>query len=477
MPQCDLRPEGCGQCSRAGLSCLGYRTANELRFRDQTQIVRQKARGLQAPAAAAAPTTLRSVKQRPAFRPLHPGWDVLAKQDFFANYVFGLARSYDALGILYQSSTPPPHLVASVDAASLAFFALRQHAPSGSIFRLAAERYVAALGLVNAALADPELSLADHTLQSILLLDLYEKLVNFKQSPTAVWMRHMNGAVSLIRARGEGNLLTYVGRRLTQRLYTTLVISCAITGTRIPDEMQRLRTDLNRYFQTGEDPKWAVTSLNERVINFTCDVQAGKITCPDQIVAQAAEFDEIVVAMEAALPAPWHPRRVHARDDPLGAQATLSGGYDVYETVYFTQVRNVMRVMRLSVLQTIERHAWAQDAAARATAARSQIESCARAVCDSLPQYMLRQKPDGALAWDLDPAAQKLGGYTVFYSLYLAARASRDASLKSWAQRALELVADVGGLAMARRTADALRETRLRPWDVYAMLGSYAIAA
>ncbi|EWG35830.1 hypothetical protein FVEG_14568 [Fusarium verticillioides 7600] len=38
----DLRPECCGQCRRANISCHGYRSARDLAFRDQTRVARQK---------------------------------------------------------------------------------------------------------------------------------------------------------------------------------------------------------------------------------------------------------------------------------------------------------------------------------------------------------------------------------------------------------------------------------------------------
>ncbi|EGX91708.1 C6 transcription factor [Cordyceps militaris CM01] len=445
------------------MACLGYRTQEELRFRDQTQSVKRK---------------VQYHAQTEAYRKRKAQNDArLFQTDFFTNFVFGLARSYDALGILYQRTHPPDHLVASVDAASLAFFALRQFAPSSDLTKLATERYVAALHLVNAALADPVASLADDTLQSILLLDLYEKLFSRRQTSTRSCMKHMNGAISLIRARGEGNLQTYVGRRLTQRLYTTLVISCAISGMRIPDDMERLRVDLSRYVKVDEDPKWALTTLNEKIINFTSDVKTGKISCRERIMAHALEFYRLTTTLEDTLPPYWTPKRVFVGDDGLGRELTLTGSYDVYESLYFTQVRNVIRTAQINLLLTIEQLAASKDPDLAAST-RKLIERKARAICDSLAQYLVSRDENGALTWDLAAPMQQLGTYTIFFPLYLAVQASRDGRLGGWAQNVLGLVADVGGLAMAQRTADALQaNANMSSWDVYTMLGSYAIAA
>lgn len=454
---------------------MGYRTVEELRFHDQTQSVKQKAKYNEQ-----AATNRRTVMKGDALllHAVHLRWDVLARQDFFNNFVFGLARSYDTLGILYQTANPPDYLVASVDAASLAFFALRQSTPSKEVSKLAIERYVAALQLVNAALANPSSSLADDTLQSILLLDLYEKLVNRNLGSPTSWMRHMNGAIALIRARGTTNLRTYVGRRLTQRLYTTLVISCAISGIRIPAELDRLRADLNTYISTEGDPKWALTNVNERIINFSYDVRSGRIQCPKRIIAQLVEFNQVVIDMDNRLPTAWYPNRVFVPNDPLGRQLTLAGMYDIYGTLYFTQVRNVMRTIQLNLLLMIEQYSSADDPDFAATT-RESIEENARATCDSLTQYVVSRDSDGSLSWDLSSAMQQLGTYTILFPLYQAARASRDTHLHDWVRDVLTKIADVGGMALVQRTADALKQSAKAPpiWEVYTMLGSYAIAA
>ncbi|KAJ3473136.1 hypothetical protein NLG97_g10495 [Lecanicillium saksenae] len=475
--RCDLRPDGCGQCYRAGLACSGYRSQEELLFRDQTQSVTRKVRSAQRHAQAAAYHEIKLENDALLPQTVHVGWDVLAKHDFFTNFVFGLARSYDALGILYQTATPPDYLAASVEAASLAFFALRQFVPPKAIMKLATERYVDALQLVNAALANPASALADSTLQAILLLDLYEKLVNRKRASTTSWMRHMNGAVSLIRARGESNLQTYVGRRLTQRLYTTLLISCAISGMRIPDKLERLRIELNPYFKVEDDPKWAVTTLNEKIINFNWEVRTGQISCADKISMRALEYVQIADAIENSLSPLWHSRRVPVGNDALGQQLTMAGSYDIYQSLYFTQVRNVIRTIRLNLSCMIERYATFKTPELLVSTQKS-IEKDSQAICDSLTQYLVRRDEEGSLWWDLAEPMQQLGCYTIFFPLYLAAQASRDPQLCEWVRKVLGMTADVGGIAMAQRTADALKQGAQVPaWDVYTMLGSYAIAA
>src|SRR5690348_11651480 len=104
--QCDLQPNGCGQCRRAELVCHGYRDPRQMAFRNETDATKQKvlarrATGLAHPAS------------------LQLGWDVRARYAFFSIYIMGLSRSYGALAALYSRAAHIQHLHASVDAVSL----------------------------------------------------------------------------------------------------------------------------------------------------------------------------------------------------------------------------------------------------------------------------------------------------------------------------------------------------------------------
>lgn len=195
--QCDLKLESCGQCQRAKISCQGYRNLQDLVFRDETDAARHKvlARSGYYPAEASG-------------CPL-PMWDLdldmstRCREIFFSLYVAGLSRSYTSLVPLYTQAPASGHLACSVDAVSLAFTAVQFE--TQELMSLANKRYVVAIQNLGQALQNPKVLESDEILQSVLLLDVYEKLSNRKAHTAPSWMSHIQGAMSLVSARGSLN--------------------------------------------------------------------------------------------------------------------------------------------------------------------------------------------------------------------------------------------------------------------------------
>ncbi|KAK9481726.1 hypothetical protein V1527DRAFT_478754 [Lipomyces starkeyi] len=458
--RCDLRPSGCGQCQRAGLSCFGYRTSQDLIIRDESRNVRRK---------------VLAAKGLPDFDPnthVHLALDVQARHAFFTFYVFGLSRSYDTLASLYEQAGPGGHLWASVDAVSLAFLAQQQHG-SSEITRLAYQSYVTAIQRVNHALKDSSLAVTDPVLQSVLLLDLYEKMVTRNPQSIVSWMGHVNGGLALVILRGRRNLKSYISRRLVTRLITTLIISCAAASVRIPRALEELSHEHVPKLPE-DDAKWTHNGLVMAVVNFNADVREGKFSSGMEVVAEAKRLDEAFAAREAALPLERRPVRVTIEEDnPL----VLEGFYHQYQDHFITQGRNVFRIMRLLLNDVIQQHIVVEEDASDSNAkiSRKIIECTARGICASVPQFVLpgirleNQVPFSPL--------QALHCYTLLGPLYIAGQLSRDCRLRCWVLNTLHHIAATGGMEMAKRVADTLTASPDASfWEVYAMLGSYAFA-
>lgn len=139
--------------------CQGYRDTDLLRIRDQTLSVWQKTIKHKAPTNFSQ--TIRvSLQDR-------------AKAAFFANYVFEGSKSYDFLQPFYILATSNRALSASVEAASLAFFAHQENA--SSVAKEGIARYTEAIALVQKAITCPISARKEATLIASMILDLYEK--------------------------------------------------------------------------------------------------------------------------------------------------------------------------------------------------------------------------------------------------------------------------------------------------------------
>ena len=474
--KCDLARDGCRQCHRAGLSCCGYRDSTELIFRDQTSSIIRRS---QYTKHQSADRVVSGVWDgRISIRQVHLAWHVRARDAFFAHYVFGLSSSYDVLGILYQSARPSGHLSASVDAASLAFMA-DNYPAEHVLLNLATQHYMTALRRLHVALQSPEVAFEDCTLQSVLLLDLYEKLVSRNRRSPTPWMSHIIGGTALARARGESNLQSHIGRRLSKRLYTTLLISCAVAGCHIPPGLVALRAGLER-FQDPNDIKWRVTILNEEVTNFRADVIGGRYTSNSEIAANASRLDVQFEAIEALLRSDWEPRRVNALERNPKDRLSFRGTYDVYRDHIVTQVRNVIRTIRVHLHLLVQEldnpDKVSLDPNIGKASTRYYINKWCEDICASVPQFVIAgARPGNQIPFT---ALQAMQCRTLLAPLYLAGHVSKDPDVRPWAVHMMAYMADAGGMEAAQKIADELAlGQRMEYWDVYAMLGGYAFAA
>ncbi|KAK9369405.1 hypothetical protein V1509DRAFT_620709 [Lipomyces kononenkoae] len=458
--RCDLRPSGCGQCQRAGLSCFGYRTSQDLIIRDESQNVRRKA------------LAARGLPHLDPNTHVHLALDAWARHAFFTFYVFGLSRNYDMLPPLYEQARPGGHLWASVDAVSLAFLAQQQHW-SSEITGLAYQSYETAIQHVNHALKDSTLAVTDPVLQSVLLLDLYEKMVTRNPQSIVSWMSHVNGGLALAKLRGRRNIRSYIGRRLATRLITTLIISCAAASVRIPRALEELSQQLEPTLPE-EDVKWSHNGSVMAVVNFNVDIREGKFSSGAEVIAEAKRLDEAFAAREAALPLERIPVRVTIEEDnPL----VLEGFFHEYQDHFITHDGNVFRITRIMLNDVIQQHiVVGEEGVSNAKISQEIIECTAREICASVPQFILpgirveNQIPFSPL--------QALRCYALLGPLYIAGKLSKDCHLRCWVLNTLDHMAATGGMEMAKRVADKLRTSPDASfWEVYAMLGSYALAA
>ncbi|KAH7111120.1 hypothetical protein B0J11DRAFT_199548 [Dendryphion nanum] len=450
--RCDLQAGVCGQCRRAKLRCYGYRNAEDLVFRDETDATEQKVlarRPLPYPA-------------KPAVAPILQ-WDVRARQAFFSLYVGGLTHNCASLIPLYAQASTVGHLTSSVDALSLALAAFQFD--SGELMRLANERYVTAIQRLGRVLCNPHASASDETLQSVLLLDLYEKITNRDLRRLSSWMSHIQGAMTLVGARGNKNYSSPMACQLASRVAVTLTISCGAATLPVPDGLMVLRRDLDGLIL---DAKWYFTAMLVDVVNLRADVRSDRLASRAEVAERASELGRRLATLEEKLPQSWQPKSVLT----VGQDPRVFGRcYDIYPSHFITQVWNAIRTMRLEMNSMVRNHDCDSD-----TSASEAITCISRRICDTIPQFIL----PGAWPGNGEPFSplQKLQCGTLLMPLYLAAQLSTDVHMRDWIIHSIDYIAEMGNMKIARDVSAILRSTpNVDYWIVYAMTGSYAVAA
>ncbi|KAL6406562.1 ThiJ/PfpI family protein [Ilyonectria robusta] len=378
--------------------------------------------------------------------------------------VIGFSHSYTSLVTLYTQAPATGHLACSVDAVSLAFTAVQFE--SQEIMSFAKKRYVAAIQNLGQALRDPKALESNEVLQSVLVLDVYEKLSNREAHTRPSWMSHVQGAMSLVAARGSLNFSNPIACQLTRSVVTTLIISCGAAMVPVPESIISLRKELD---VSGVDKKWDFMAILLHIVNLRADVYHDGGGDRTRVVEKAKEIDRNLASLEKTLPEFWKPVVVLAADNH-GLQL-LDGQYDVYPSHFATQLWNTLRAMRLEMAKIIKDYHQSSEPDASET-----INRISRRICHTVPQFILPgARPDNAEPFS---SIQKLQCRTLLAPLYLAACVSTDTHIQEWICNSIDYMAEKGNIRVAKDIADMLRtRSDIDYWTVWAMTGCYAMTA
>ncbi|KAK5053975.1 hypothetical protein LTR84_001937 [Exophiala bonariae] len=460
--RCDLKRDSCGQCIRAGLDCTGYRNPHDLRIQNETKLVKRK---------------VLEAKNVTVSRFGEPSLQQKSRGAFLSHYVHGISGSYDVIA-LFDNASLDTHLDASINAASLAFFHFQYFSPRAS--DLARKGYYTALKLVNVALQNPNSLASDSTLLAVLLLDLFEKFTNSNSRSSVAWMSHVNGALALIKLRDSIQFQTYIGRRLSFRLATSLLISCVAGSAPVPPALRSLRAELENYVNV-EDPKWKLTDLSIKSADLKAAIHQGLLSNEEKIL-QSKQLDSEFSSLSANMPATWLSQRKYLERP---SQRVFGQFYDLYPSYFVTQTRNVIRLTRIVLNHEIRTLYKAQPLDIDTTTEAIQltfidriIDDIAREICASGPQFT------GA-GESLTPnkkatdSVQKFFCHTLLFPFYVAGLyASPGSMIRPWVLNQLRYIAKEFEVRHAATVADILdSEEPKDPWSVYAILGSYAFAS
>lgn len=393
------------------------------------------------------------------------GWDVCSRHAFFSVYVDGLSHNCGSLAPLYARASSLGHFSAAVDAVSLAFMGSQFN--STKLMRMAKEKYVVAIQRLGQALHDPQISATDETLQSVLLLDHYEKIVNPDPQSLTSWMSHVQGAMSLARTRGDRNISSPISRQLASRAVMTLIISCCLAGISIPGHVMDLRRTLDPFIS---DPQWSFFAIFAKVANLRAEIVHAKASqLPKATIERARELSCLLADLEQELPSSWKPRRVFT---PENNPHVFGRYYDVYPDHFATQLWNVIRVMRLEMTMIANKHSSDNEGLNPSEI----LDELARQICATAPQFLL----PGARIENEVPYSflQRLQCHTLLPSLYTVAQVTSDQSMRIWIRHTVKRIADIGHIRVAKDIASMLETgPDIDHWAVYAMVGSYATGA
>ena len=382
---------------------------------------------------------------------------------FLSHYASGFTKGYDVIELLYQQPSSVRHLAASVDAVSLAFL---YNFYSGCRSYDVKKKYSYALRVLRQSFEAPDFSTSDSTLLSVMLLDLVEKFTSNDPQSTDSWMSHINGALALVRLRDSSSFEEYTSFRLSLRLSTNLLISCVAAGIPAPPALIKLRYNLE-HFLDKDDPKWRESWLIIKYAQLRADMNKGFLA-NSEIVERAIDLEEDLQMEMRKMPKSWLYTTVEL-DQPN--DLLFKQCFDRYPSHTITQTWNVTRSTRIFLNQIIQQRATQEAAVSVAT---TKIDSLAKDICSSAPQYTVFSKNESN-----HPVDKMMLYYTFVWPLYNAGLStSQVTGIRSWVIKHLRFICSQFTVHKAHDVAEILESGKdICPWSVYAMLGSYGLAA
>ncbi|KAH8800434.1 hypothetical protein F5884DRAFT_863141 [Xylogone sp. PMI_703] len=450
---CDLNRDGCAQCRRAKLVCGGYKDTTALRINDETLTVQARS-GVVWPLKLPRSVDI-TIHQR-------------AKDIFYYNYVVGKSQPLDFSQPYYDiCPSDADSLLESIDAVSLAYLNFQKR--TASAHREAQQHYVSALRLTRLALDDPNDSRNDSTVLSVMLLDMYEKIVNNELNHGEAWVTHINASLALVKLRGNKQFYDIARVRILERLSINAVINYSVSERPIPPQL----LDFRRTLAAG-------------IWNFAREWKNGTIS-DLEIVRNTSDIDAKLLASTKDFGPHWCQKTVYVQHK---SQHHFEAYHHAYETEESARMWNLVRLRRILLNEIIWSHSRALPSEEQ-DVPRQIINDMAREICSTVPQFIysialpinvMTSVFDGlSLCKPKNPqvepnVTQQLACYKLIYPLYVAARSplvSQD--IRDWIIGELRFMADFHAIENAAKVVKILEERGCEnPSLVYKILGSYA---
>lgn len=434
---------------------------------------------------------MKALKNAPSFEPqsLALSVDLQARDAFFAYYVTSTSKCWDFLKRFYHPTDTPDHLTLAIEAVSLAY--LWHQVYSEAALANARKRYVLALRMTNKALKTSKDAAKDTTLLAVLLLDLFEKITDSRPQNNKSWKSHVDGALALVNVRGLEKFQDPTEFRVLVRLSTNYLISCVASASPVPDELIAIRTYAGKHLEV-QDPKWRLSDLMILYANLLSDIRRSSLS-DNECIVRCGELDLKLRALDLDMPPPWQPSTTSLDTD---SERTFDLHFDSYADRNVTQARNVLRCVRILLNESpIELHSVSTADEKQFSSIEigyHNIETLAGEISASVPQYVdcdgtARKKlaatetakiPDRRSEHPHTPN-HLLDCYTLLFPLYVTGQSKfAPDNIRPWIIKQLHYVGEHFCIRNAKVVAQILElEENINPWDVYAMLGSYAFAA
>ncbi|KAK4232159.1 sterol uptake control protein 2 [Podospora fimiseda] len=350
---------------------------------------------------------------------------------FFSRYVnneeTACHQKFDFLRDVWKSSSTVPErqvdgVLASMTAVGL--MGLASLTKSGDLMDAARKSYGTALGLTKDALKDPAEAVKDSTMLSILILGVFEMMVEnpARDRTVQAFQEHVNGAVALARMRGPAQFQTRAGRRMFSMLCQRVIISCAQRDAPMPQPLIQLWHEMAKTLDP-ENPTKQLMPLVWQVLQLRSDIKQGNLADPEIIISQLLCIENEFEKLTTNMPLSWQYRTFKVTQ----FHPAVYGNYcHLYSSIHQANLWNCIRTTRILLLETIiseiynQFYAFAPHFASsqymqELNKARRKLKRVVADVAASVPQHIGLMDSDGTIE-SLIPGSTRIATVEVLHS-------------------------------------------------------------
>ncbi|RAO64314.1 uncharacterized protein BHQ10_000326 [Talaromyces amestolkiae] len=344
---CDQKRPGCSQCARKRALCPGYRDMSSQIFRDLTQVTVRKYHAKRSQSAIASSSQNKSpklVKAKPS----------LSLENVALNFFIRVyAPSSPSAWLTYLESVlsctdaNSQLSLSAVLAPAIAIFSHEQKRPS--LMYIARRYYLTAIADTGLRLTSIQHAVRDSTLMSINLLTLFEARAFQGRSPPTDWTTHIEGAVELIRLRGNDQFKSVLGQALFLDTVNNIRTSCAQRRIALPAPIQDL---LQTLLQKDSPPlsygilEIGVGNVVDNIIGLVAGMQTGAVYCNDYkaVILEGLRLDSQVSELSRQL---WSIQSYRVLPTDASGAWRWSGLAHDYDNPQSARLWNLLRMLRL----------------------------------------------------------------------------------------------------------------------------------
>jgi hypothetical protein len=273
--------------------------------------------------------------------------DLQARDAFFAFWV--TSKCWNFLIPYAHPTDCPEALTLAIEAVSLAY--LWHQVGSNAALVNAREKYVLALRRTNKVLRIPNEAAKETSLLACLLLDLFEKITELAPRRNRAWSSHVNGALALVQLRGLESFQNPSDFSILARLTSNSLMSCVCSGSPVPVGLMEIQEYIGEHLD-AQVPKNQLSEIMIQYASLKYEAQRNG-SSNEEYIRGATELNTKLSILDLELPKRWLFSSTYLSHY---SERIFGFRYDFYPTPGVCFARNLLRGLRILLLESLREH-------------------------------------------------------------------------------------------------------------------------